>query len=272
MNLSENPERKSYDTLHFFELFAEAFAATAEARALRVSALGPTAASRAMDGSEPPPQVEDTAEWDGLSPEDRQGMLLAIEARTLGSRGQKHGNDVGAVLVRPSGGAEGEDHWRVVSWGCARTLTSAPASGPEAPLEDAGDGTGAPKTKKRKTKGGDNKIDIHAEMDAVAHAARRGVSVEGCAAFITRSPCNRCLPLLVAAGVTRIVYGDAIREHTSPEGAERQAKIAAEHAVNLTENVPPAPRGAAPYARWLEGEDTKLFPRPEVWKPTSGGR
>ena len=123
-----------------------------------------------MDGSEPPPQVEDTAEWDGLSPEDRQGMLLAIEARTLGSRGQKHGNDVGAVIVRPSGGAEGEDAWRVVSWGCARTLTSAPVD-PEAPLEDAGDGTGAGKTKKRKTKGGDNKIDIHAEMDAVAHAA-----------------------------------------------------------------------------------------------------
>ena len=219
-----------------------------------------------MDDSKHPLTVEDTAEWDGLSPADRQGMLLAIEARTLGSRGQKHGNDVGAVIVRPSGGAEGEDAWRVVSWGCARTLTSAPVD-PEAPLEDAGDGTGAPKTKKRKTKGGDNKIDIHAEMDAVAHAARRGVKVEGCAAFITRSPCNRCLPLLVAAGVTRIVYGDAIRKHTSPEGAERQAKIAAEHGTRLTENVPPAPRGAAPYARWLKGEDTKLFPRPEVWSP-----
>ena len=70
-----------------------------------------------------------------------------------------------------------------------------------------------------------------------------------------------------AAGVTRIVYGDAIRKHTSPEGAERQAKIAAEHGTRLTENVPPAPRGAAPYARWLKGEDTKLFPRPEVWSP-----
>ena len=200
-----------------------------------------------MDDSEHPPTVEDTAEWDGLSPADRQGMLLAIEARTLGSRGQKHGNDVGAVLVRPSGGAEGEDHWRVVSWGCARTLTSAPASGPEAPLEDAGDGTGAPKTKNRKTKGGDNKIDIHAEMDGGgARGGASRVSVEGCAAFITRSPCNRCLPLLVAAGVARIVYGDAIRKHTSPEGAERQAKIAAEeHAGNLTENVPPAPRGGA---------------------------
>ena len=217
-----------------------------------------------MDSSETQLKVESTAEWDGLSPADRQGMLLAIEARTLGSRGQKHGNDVGAVIVRPSGAAEDEDAWRVVSWGCARTLTSAPVDS-EAPLEDAMDGTGAGNTKKRKTKGGDNKIDIHAEMDAVAHAARRGVNVEGAVAFITRSPCNRCLPLLVAAGITRIVYGDAIHKHTSPEGAERQAKIAAEHGTRLTENVPPAPRGAAPYARWLEGKDTKLFPRPEVY-------
>lgn len=266
MSLAENRSGKVTTPCTFSSFLPKCSAATAEARALRVSALGPTAASRAMDGSEPPPQVEDTAEWDGLSPEDRQGMLLAIEARTLGSRGQKHGNDVGAVIVRPSGGAEGEDAWRVVSWGCARTLTSAPVD-PEAPLEDAGDGKGAGKTKKRKTKGGDNKIDIHAEMDAVAHAARRGVTVEGCVAFITRSPCNRCLPLLVAAGVTRIVYGDAIHKHTSPEGAERQRKIAAEHGTKLAENVPPAPRRAAPYARWLDGEDTKLFPRPEVWKP-----
>ena len=214
-----------------------------------------------MSSSEPPPKVEDTAEWDGLSPADRQGMLLAIEARTLGSRGQKHGNDVGAVIVRPVGVAEGEDHWRGGSWGCARTLTSAEES-----TEDARDDTGSGKTKKRKMKGNkDNKIDIHAEMDAVAHAARRGVDVDGAVAFITRSPCNRCLPLLVAAGITRIVYGDAIRNHTSPEGAERQARIAAEHGTRLCENVPPAPRGAAPYARWLEGEDTKLFPRPEVF-------
>ena len=218
-----------------------------------------------MDDSEHPPTVEETAEWDGLSPADRQGMLLAIEARTLGSRGQKHGNDVGAVLVRPSGGAEGEDNWRVVSWGCARTLTSAPASGPEAPLEDA-ERHGRPAQKRDEGRG--QQDEIHAE--STRRRGARGVSVK--VRGVHHQVLNRCLPLLVAAGVTRIVYGDAIRKHTSPEGAERQAKIAAEHAVNLTENVPPAPRGAAPYARWLEGEDTKLFPRPEVWKPTSGGR
>lgn len=47
---------------------------------------------------------------------------------------------------------------------------------------------------------------VHAEMNAVADCARRGVSVEGATAYITHYPCINCFKALVAAGVKRIFY------------------------------------------------------------------
>jgi dCMP deaminase len=48
---------------------------------------------------------------------------------------------------------------------------------------------------------------IHAEMNALAYAARRGVSVEGCEAYCTLLPCIQCAQLLLASGV-KIVHFD----------------------------------------------------------------
>lgn len=50
------------------------------------------------------------------------------------------------------------------------------------------------------------KLAVHAEANAVAYAARHGVSVEGCEAFITMSPCVACAQLIINAGVVRVVY------------------------------------------------------------------
>lgn len=46
---------------------------------------------------------------------------------------------------------------------------------------------------------------VHAEMNAVADAARRGVSIEGATAYVTDEPCVHCYGILVNAGVKRIV-------------------------------------------------------------------
>lgn len=52
-------------------------------------------------------------------------------------------------------------------------------------------------------------ITVHAEVNAVTTAALHGVSTEGCAAYVTFSPCSRCASVLVNAGVTTIyVAGD----------------------------------------------------------------
>lgn len=52
---------------------------------------------------------------------------------------------------------------------------------------------------------------VHAEMNAIADAARRGVSVEGATAYITRLPCAMCLKLLIASGVVRVVCDTVIK-------------------------------------------------------------
>jgi dCMP deaminase len=45
----------------------------------------------------------------------------------------------------------------------------------------------------------------HAEENAVAHAARVGVSLRDCTAYITHYPCARCARTIIQAGVRRVV-------------------------------------------------------------------
>ena len=47
---------------------------------------------------------------------------------------------------------------------------------------------------------------VHAEQNAIADAARRGISVEGATAYITHFPCISCAKILAAAGVKSIKY------------------------------------------------------------------
>ena len=47
---------------------------------------------------------------------------------------------------------------------------------------------------------------IHSEANAIALAARFGISVEGATAYFTLFPCYVCTKLLVRAGIREIVY------------------------------------------------------------------
>jgi cytidine deaminase len=47
---------------------------------------------------------------------------------------------------------------------------------------------------------------VHAEMTAIADAARYGVSVEGCEIFTTTFPCHDCAKHIVAVGIERVIY------------------------------------------------------------------
>lgn len=58
---------------------------------------------------------------------------------------------------------------------------------------------------------------LHAETNAIAYAARHGVSVAGATLYVTMSPCHPCAQLIVAAGLHRVVYDDAYRD---PAGIE----------------------------------------------------
>ena len=53
---------------------------------------------------------------------------------------------------------------------------------------------------------------IHAEMNAIAYAARYGVSLDNAVIYITKKPCINCSKLILSSGIEQIVYleGDKI--------------------------------------------------------------
>ncbi len=53
---------------------------------------------------------------------------------------------------------------------------------------------------------GHEQATVHAEQNAVADAARRGSSVEGCVAYVTHYPCINCAKIMAAAGIAEIRY------------------------------------------------------------------
>lgn len=47
---------------------------------------------------------------------------------------------------------------------------------------------------------------VHAEANAIAFAARHGISLEGCSMYVTLAPCYTCAKLLINAGIKEVVY------------------------------------------------------------------
>jgi len=62
---------------------------------------------------------------------------------------------------------------------------------------------------------------IHAEMNAVAQAAKNGVNINGSTIYITASPCWTCFKLLCNAGIKRICYAEFYRDGRIIEAAEQ---------------------------------------------------
>jgi dCMP deaminase len=55
---------------------------------------------------------------------------------------------------------------------------------------------------------GHEQLTIHAEMNAIADAAKRGISVNDSIAYITHMPCVNCAKILIAAGIKEIIYAE----------------------------------------------------------------
>lgn len=53
---------------------------------------------------------------------------------------------------------------------------------------------------------GHEQATVHAEQNAVADAAKRGVSLMGATVYITHFPCVNCAKILAAAGVRAVKY------------------------------------------------------------------
>ena len=53
---------------------------------------------------------------------------------------------------------------------------------------------------------GHEQATVHAEQNAISDCAKRGVSCEGCTAYITHYPCIICCRILLASGIKNIKY------------------------------------------------------------------
>jgi dCMP deaminase len=73
---------------------------------------------------------------------------------------------------------------------------------------------------------------VHAEMNAVAQAAKYGISLDGSVAFITDFPCWNCFKVLVNAGVTSIYYAKNYRV------SKHVVEAAARKGISICQVVP----------------------------------
>ena len=55
-------------------------------------------------------------------------------------------------------------------------------------------------------KDGHNIATIHAEQNTITDCAKRGVSSDGCTAYITHFPCYNCMKLMISSGIDSIKY------------------------------------------------------------------
>jgi dCMP deaminase len=84
-----------------------------------------------------------------------------------------------------------------------------------------------------KTEGSNNheQATVHAECNAIADCAARGVSTIGTIAYITHYPCINCFKILVAAGIREIKY---LHNYNNDENIEKIIKSMINNKVIIT--------------------------------------
>jgi dCMP deaminase len=55
---------------------------------------------------------------------------------------------------------------------------------------------------------------IHAEANAIAYAAKKGILLEGSIIYCTHSPCIKCAELIIQAGIKKVIYSKPYRDTT----------------------------------------------------------
>ena len=74
------------------------------------------------------------------------------------------------------------------------------------------------------------KYEIHAEMNALLHAAKIGISINESDMYVTHQPCEQCLKNILASGVKTIYYK---YEYDKVSGDKELLKFAAESGISI---------------------------------------
>lgn len=54
---------------------------------------------------------------------------------------------------------------------------------------------------------------IHAEANAIYHAAKVGISLNGCILYCTHAPCKKCAEAIHQSGITKVYYLNSYRNN-----------------------------------------------------------
>lgn len=76
---------------------------------------------------------------------------------------------------------------------------------------------------------------IHAEQNAIVHAARNGVALDGATLYCRMEPCSVCARMIIAAGIKRVVCQK--KYHTAGHTREMFAAVGMEFDVLEDEEV-----------------------------------
>jgi dCMP deaminase len=137
-------------------------------------------------------------------------MKVAIEIAHLGTCDRAR---VGAVIVRDG---------RCVSWG----YNGAPPGLPHCDENNhgwqeydwpAGEGRSPKLWEDQMIREHGCRNATHAEANALAFAAKQGISTDKAQLFVTVSPCDTCSRLLIAAGIESVVYKESYRDKSGIE-------------------------------------------------------
>lgn len=91
---------------------------------------------------------------------------------------------------------------------------------------------GVPETDERWERPGKYDRVIHAEINAIARAARRGTALAGSAIYCTHAPCSHCARVIIAAGIIRVISRGS--PHGWDDDHEKAAEMFMESGVDQT--------------------------------------
>ena len=76
---------------------------------------------------------------------------------------------------------------------------------------------------------------VHAEMNALVQAAKRGHCVEGATAYVTNMPCTTCAKALITAGIKRVVVFSDFHDTLAVEFFQKGRVVIDKHLMPATE-------------------------------------
>jgi dCMP deaminase len=77
-------------------------------------------------------------------------------------------------------------------------------------------------------------LTVHSEANAIAAAARSGVSLKNCIAVVTKMPCVQCASLLIQAGIVHIIAPHYNESSSWAESHRLAEMICKEAGVKIT--------------------------------------